>query len=264
MSLLVEGMRFVMGTFLTIRVEATDLTVATKVRDQLFHEIQRLEVLLSIYYLESDISKINRAAGITPVHVNPDTYEVIERALLYANLSEGAFDPVVPTHNGMNYRNVLLNIKEKTVFLCTEGMQLDLGGIGKGYALDRALSLVRNSSELKKVTMDFGGQLLFWSPEGTFEPTTIGIENPKDRQTILSTFQIQSNSSISTSSNTEQKHHLRDPRTGKPAQGVSSVTVVAATGVEAEALSTALFVLGPHRKSVLLEKYPYVRVFFST
>jgi thiamine biosynthesis lipoprotein len=240
-----------MGTILTVRIEGED---SGRMERLFADEVQRLEELLSIYRTSSEITRINRAAGIAPVRVSTETYTVIEEALHYAALSSGTFDPTAGS--SADYHKVLLNPDNRTVFLEAPGMRLDLGGIGKGFALDRALARVREAGAIESVSADFGGQLFFWHKDGSFAPETILIE---DRQPF--TFQIDTNGSISTSSNAERPGHLLDPRSGRPAEGVDSVTVSAPTSTQAEALSTAVFIMGKEAGEAWLSQFPGVRAF---
>jgi len=256
------GMRYVMGTFLTVETFGADSKKVERGRDAIFGEIQRLDELLSIYRPESEISRINQAAGLRAIRVSPQTFDVIERACRYARLSGGAFDPTAQRLGpvGRHYEAVRLNPIEQSVAL-PASMRLDLGGIGKGFALDSALARARDIPALEKIIIDFGGQLLFWTPSGAFDPVRVSIENPNDRDAILSTIEIASNGSLSTSSNAEHAEHLLDPRTGKPAEGVISASAWAPTATEAEVLSTALFILGPAESAALLKKCSGARAY---
>jgi thiamine biosynthesis lipoprotein len=252
-------MRYVMGTFLDVNVQGSDLREAQEAQRIIFNEIQELEERLSIYKQASEVSQINHAAGLSPVHVSPKTFAVIEQALHYAKLSDGAFDPTL--NHIRNYRHVQLNAAAQAVFLLTAGMRLDLGGIGKGFALDCALERVKGIPSLTKITINFGGQLLFWTPSGTFDPISIAIEDPENRNAVLTTLQITTNGSLSTSSNAERAMHMQDPRSQEPVIGMSSVTVLAPTATQAEALSTAFFVLPPEQASALLNQCPGARAY---
>jgi FAD:protein FMN transferase len=227
--------RYVMGTFLAVLITGEDYAELTRI---FLDEVQHLEELLSIYRPDSEISQINRAAGHHAVAVSEDTLHVIQEALRFAAQSGGAFDPTVQPSG---YRQVQLNRDARTIFLPLAGMMLDLGGIAKGFALDRALARVQEMGAPESVSADFGGQLLFWHKSGSFGPETIMIEDPIDRRPA-GIFQVSANCSISTSSNAERPGHLRNPLTGEPVPENGSVTVIALTGTEAEALSTALFV----------------------
>ncbi len=120
-------------------------------------------------------------------------------------------------------------------------MTLNLGGIGKGFALDRALARVQTEGTPESVSADFGGQLLLWHMNGSFGPETVLVEDPVTRNT-METFQVTANCSISTSSNAERPGHLQNTLTGEQAPTHGSTTVIARSGTEAEALSTAFFV----------------------
>ena len=256
---MIRRTHFAMGTFLTLCLEGDgDLQPSMQ---ECFEEVHRLEEMLSFHRPSSDISRINQSAGSAPVHVSTETYRVIEEALCFSELTSGAFDPTAGSAAGTTYRQVQLDPENQTVFLATSGMRLDLGGIGKGFALDRVVEKVHSMGRVESLFADFGGQLLFWNRRGDFAPETVAIENPLNREAILSSFQISTNGSVSTSSNTERRGHLLDPGSGKPTQGTLSVTVFAETATEAEVLSTALFVTGDEECHVLLEKFPEAKVY---
>jgi thiamine biosynthesis lipoprotein len=224
-----------MGTFLNVCITGTESASLAAI---FLDEVQRLEGLLSKYQPESDVSRINRAAGDHAVSVSRDTFQVIETALHFAAQSEGAFDP---TLEPFGYRFVRMDLLQRSIFLERAGMALDLGGIGKGFALDKALAKVKGMGTLESLSADFGGQLLFWHKNGSFAPETILIENTLTGA-AADAFEVSSNCSISTSSNAERPGHLRHPLTGKSVQNNESVTVIASTGMEAEALSTTYFI----------------------
>ena len=238
--MIATGTRYLMGTLLRAETESSVPGEAERARDLFFAEIRRLERLLSRFRPDSDISSVNRAAGVRPVTVGRETYEAVERSLDYARVSRGAFSPAAAG----DYRDVRLDPLERTIFLPVAGASLDLGGIGKGFALDRALELARKSPDLERADVDFGGQLLFWTRDGRPRSLKVAIENPARPGTFLSDFEIDSNCSVSTSSQAERPGHLVDRRTGRTASGLESATVVAPSATEAEAWSTALFVAG--------------------
>jgi thiamine biosynthesis lipoprotein len=284
-----DGARYVMGTLLQIRLTGPDDAGLAEPLDAAFESVQRLENLLSVYSPASEISRINAAAGRRPVRVSPETFDAVSQALHYARLTSGAFDPTVGaamrlwglddlrgrrpadaeirrTRSLVDWKKVRLDKESGSVFLEQSGMRLDLGGIGKGYALDRALERIRDHPGLDRLKFDFGGQLLFWSKSGVFPGETIVIESPAGGGRP-EPFQIECPCSISTSSNGErfvlvkekragelQRYgHLIDPHRGSPSRARGSVTVVAPTGVAAEALSTAHFLSrrADHRSLVL-------------
>ncbi|MFI5362249.1 MAG: FAD:protein FMN transferase [Elusimicrobiota bacterium] len=239
--MIAAGTRYAMGTLLRVEAEAAVAGAAARARDLIFVEIQRLEALLSRFRPDSDVSRINRAAGASPVRVAPETSAAIAAALDFASASDGAFSPAVDG----DHRAVRLDPAAGTVFLPVPGTSLDLGGIGKGFALDAAMVRARELAALERVLIDFGGQLLFWTRDERPGPVKVAIENPDGSGAFLGEFEVRRNCSVSTSSQAERPGHLIDRRAaGRVASGAASATVVAPMAVEAEAWSTALFVAG--------------------
>jgi len=256
--------RYVMGTFLKVGVNGTDPRTVQPTLKILFDEIQNLEELLSIYRPASEISRINREAGITPVPVSRDTYDVITRAISFAKDSSGAFDPTVWSQGDRaHFQDVVLDPEDQSVFLSKPGMSLDLGGIGKGFAMDRALLRVQDDISLEKIHMNFGGQLLFWTRAGHFVPEKVAIEDPRNQDKELDSFYVQVNCSVATSSNAERPGHLIDPRSGRPAELAENVTVVAPTATQAECFSTALFVMSAEEAAAFLKQHPDVKAYIQ-
>jgi thiamine biosynthesis lipoprotein len=248
--MIAAGTRYAMATLLRVEADGDASCDPAAVRDEFFLEIQRCETILSRFRPDSEVARVNRAAGDAPVVVESDAYAAIESARDYANMTDGAFSPV----GGGDFRDLLLDGRRRSVFLRSSRMNLDLGGIGKGYALDRALERVRRTPGLARVFADFGGQLLFWSRDGLAYPATAAIEDPRERGAILTSFEIRRNCSVSTSSQGERPGHLIDRRTGLPATGSLSATVVASSAAEAEAWSTALFVDGDEALRTLSDR----------
>jgi thiamine biosynthesis lipoprotein len=234
------GTRYVMATLLRVEAEADASCDPAAVRDEIFDEVQRLETMLSRFLPQSDVSRVNGAAGIAPAIVAPEAYAAIETALDFARATGGAFSPV----DGGDFRDFVLDRARRSVFLPSSKSSLDLGGIGKGFALDRALDKVRDTPGFERLFVDFGGQLLFWSRSGRAYPAAAAIEDPRETSATLASFEVRRNCSVSTSSQAERPGHLVDRRSGLPADGALSATVLAPSAAEAEAWSTALFVDG--------------------
>lgn len=238
-TVLVRDARLRMGTLLAVTAWGRDSTALERALGQAFDSVQLLDSLLSTYQESSEISRINRVAARgagAGWRVSPHFAAVLTEALAVARASSGAFDPTL-----RDYRRVHFDDAARTVRL-EPGFTLDFGGIAKGYALDRAalpLAAVADSAFL-----DFGGQLLILRRSGgRAEGRTVGIVDPTDRDRLAALISIDSGS-VSTSSQAERPGHIVDPRTGKPATRAKSVTVVASTGIAADAWSTAFFVLG--------------------
>ncbi len=278
--------RPLMGTIVRITVVDAPRGRAEATVRAALDEVERLERVLSEWLPESEISRINAAAGRAPVRVGRDTLAVVRAALDVARWSEGAFDPTwaalrglydfrpgrfrVPRHalvhrrgKLVDWRQVVLDEARGTVFLKRRGMALGTGGIAKGYALDRAAEVLKRAG-IEHYMLYGGGQVQV----GGFKhgrPWRVGIQHPRRGDAFFGFFEV-TDRSISTSGDYERFHvdergrrwhHILDPRTGEPARGVMSVTVLAPTGLYADALSTAAFVLGPKRALRMFQQMPY-------
>lgn len=281
-----------MGTVVEITVHHKDPAIARKVIEHAFDEGKRIENLLSIYKKESEISMVNLKAGLEEVKVSGDSLYLIEKALYYSELSDGAFDitvgPLIELwgfRNGemkvpdkreiektlalVNYKNVSINREKSTVKLEKLGMKIDLGGIGKGYAVDRMIDVLK-SHGINKAIVNVGGDIYALGNPAGKTRWHIGIRNPRNHSGIKDVIKLK-NSAIATSGNYEKffleggkrYSHIIDPRTGVPASGVTSVTVTAPTATEADALATTLFVLGEEEGEKLIKQLENVEAFFN-
>jgi thiamine biosynthesis lipoprotein len=263
-----------MGTVVEITLVGEEEEIARKAALQAFQEIKRIEHLMSPWIESSDVSRINRSAGKEWVKVSPETMAVIKKALEVAQLSEGGFDitvgPLVQLWRNarekgipppmqeikknlslVNFREVTFN-SEGRVFLNKEGMAIDLGGIAKGYAVDKAFELLRDLG-YKNLIVNAGGDLRVGGTK-LDQPWSIGIQHPRESQKIMVRVSA-SDIAIATSGDYEKffihqgkrYHHILNPRNGFPAEGCQSVTVLHKEGIMADALATAIFVLGPEK-----------------
>lgn len=270
---------------------------ADAVAYKVFTEMEQLEELFSRDLAGSDIRKINENAGIKPVRVDARTLELIEEALYHANLSEGCFDitiaPLVDSWGFMNdrayvppdderleslslvdYRLLQLNHDTAEVFLPRKGMALDLGGIAKGYIVDRGVDVLKHEG-ISHALLNAGGDIkvLGGKPGGGL--WNVGLRHPRAAEMVANNIMagiMLESSAIVTSGDYERYfeeggrryHHILDPFTGFPAGELASVTVVAREAANADALSTAIFILGPERGMELVERIPGVEVFLVT
>lgn len=252
-----------------------------------FEAISRVDKLMSNYKADSEISLINQQAGRNYVKVEPEVLKVIRMAIKVAALSGGAFDitiaPLVelwgfhrknghmpPTESIqkvlplINYKNILIDEKKRKVKLKLPGMMIDLGGIAKGYAVDQAIEALKNNG-IDQALVNAGGDLyvLGHPPKRNF--WHIGIRHPFVPNKTVSSLKIR-DQAIATSGNYEnffvlkgkRYSHILDPKTGQPIQGIASVTALAKTAMEADALATAVSVLGPEKGIELLNNQPDV------
>ncbi|MBI4061853.1 MAG: FAD:protein FMN transferase [Elusimicrobia bacterium] len=238
--------RWIMGTVCEIRAPgAAPATVSAA-----FAEIERWDRILSRYKPDSELSALNRSAGRGPFHASAELYAVTALALERAQDTGGAFDPtVLPLLLGrgpaalplVGWKKVRLDPAARTIELPREGMGLDFGGIGKGWALDRAAEVLRTGG-VKAALLNFGGQVLaIGAPEGAagWEVEVPGAPKP---------FLIK-DASVAVSGNSERPGHIVSPFNGLPIRRRSSVAVLAPTAARADGWSTALFVLGKNPPS---------------
>lgn len=237
----VRRVQYVMGTLCGITAYGPNAEAA---ETEAFAEIARLDRALSLYKRESDLSRLNAAAG-TWFAASPALWEAVTEAVKYSSASGGAFDPTIlpalkdgPGALGLvGYGKVETNIQTHAVRLGEPGMGLDFGGIGKGIALDHAARTLRERGVVSAL-IDFGGQLMaVGAPPGA-------AAWPARIDGVPGTFYLK-DASLSTSGNAERPGHIASPFTGEKILETYSVSVVAPSAAEADAWSTALFVRGP-------------------
>ncbi|WP_394331537.1 FAD:protein FMN transferase [Psychroserpens damuponensis] len=262
-----------MGSRFDITVVANDSIQANKYIDTAVAEISRIEKLISSWDDNSQTSEINRNAGIKPVKVDKELFDLIERAIGISKLTDGAFDisyasmdriwkfdgsmTKMPSKEEttisvekVGYQNIVLDKKNSTVFLKLEGMKIGFGAIGKGYAADKAKDLLI----LKGVTsgiINASGDMNTWGKQPNGNEWKVAITNPMDKNKVFALLPI-TNGAVVTSGNYEKYvifngkgyTHIIDPRTGYPSTGIISVTVFAPKAELADALATSIFVMG--------------------
>ena len=236
-------------------------------------EIERIERLISSWDANSQTAEINRQAGIKPVKVAKELYDLIARSIEISKITQGAFDisyaaldPVwffdgrmkaVPSESqrlksvqNIGFKDLVLNAKEQTVYLPKKGMKIGFGAIGKGYAADATKKLMK-SLGVSSGIINASGDLTSWGkkPDGT--DWQVGISNPENPTKVFSWFPVR-DAAVATSGNYEkyvtlegkQYSHIMDPRTGMPVSGIKSVTVFAPNAELADAFATAVFIMG--------------------
>jgi len=274
----------VMGTIASVSLPADQADKLETVAELVTDTISALEREFSVYMSESEISQINKMAGQQPVSISDETVNMLEISRYYSELTDGAFDitvgPVMRAwglNNGIipkrpltkeqiavcmekvGYNHIVLS--ENTAFLNEIGSQIDLGGIAKGYAVDISCHKLLGRG-IQNVMINLGGNIRCLGYATDSKPWIIGVRNPFQPKRILGTLQLSNGQSVATSGNYERfitinnKHyaHIVDPRTGWPVEGVASVTVISHSAVEADALSTALFVQGMKKGMSTLKK----------
>jgi FAD:protein FMN transferase len=271
--------QFLMGTLVEISVIEKDEKLAITAIQHAFREIRRLENLMSIHIPDSEVSKINQAAGKDRVPVSKELMVVIQRSLFWSEKTAGAFDitigpaqelwnfdaPSLPSKNSIadaikkiDFRKIQL--EEQNIFLPEKWMRLNLGAIAKGYAVDKAIDVLRKN-KIQNALINAGGDLKSIGKRSDQLNWRIGLQHPRNSESLLASFSISGNA-VATSGdyqkyfeqNGKRYHHILDPKTGYPATtGSMSATVIAKNVMDADALSTAIFVLGPEKGIALID-----------
>lgn len=262
-----------MGSRFDLTVVAENQEQGDVYMDMAIAEITRIEKMISSWDPDSQTSKINKNAGIAPVKVDPELFNLIERALKISRLTQGAFDisyasmdriwkfdgsvtkmPSAETIKNsvakVGYQNIILDPENHTVFLKLKGMKIGFGAIGKGYAADMAKALLQKNGVGAGI-INASGDLDAWGTQPDGKDWMVAIVNPLNKNKVFSWLPVK-NQAVVTSGNYEkyvvldgQRYtHIIDPRTGYPSKGILSATIFTQNAELADALATSIFVMG--------------------
>lgn len=263
-----------MGSAFSFTSVSDSFQLAFKANDEAIKEVTRIESLISSWNKDSETALINNNAGINPVKVSTELFELIERCIKVSELSNGYFDisfasidniwkfdgktkielpsdeQISNSIKNINYKNIILNKEEQSVFLNEKGMKIGFGAIGKGYAAFKAKEKMQ-SIGINSGVVNAGGDLLSWGTKTVDMPWTIGVADPKNKEKIIFWLNI-SDMAVVTSGNYEKYVeingerycHIINPKTGWPVKGLSSVTIICENAELSDALATTVFVLG--------------------
>lgn len=264
-----------MGNRFELTVIDEDALRAATLIEAAVEEIRRIEQLLTTFSDESQTNLINRNAGIAPVQVDKEVFSLVQRSIRISALTQGAFDltyggidkklwnfdttmtalPDAETARQLvrliDYRNIILDEKECTVFLKEKGMRIGFGGIGKGYAAERAKWVLQQKG-VQSGVVNAAGDLTAWGYQPNGQPWTIGIADPESvHHHPFSTLAI-TDMAVATSGNYEKfamiagkkYSHTIDPKTGLPVSGIKSVTIICPNAEIADAMATPVMIMG--------------------
>jgi thiamine biosynthesis lipoprotein len=262
-----------LGSPFEITVVAKDSVEGKQFTDLAITEVRRIENQISDWIPTTQISLVNKNAGIQAVKVDSEVFELVARAIKISEITDGAFDisyasmdkiwqfdgsmTTMPSEESIKksvakigYKNIVMNKEDQSIFLKLPGMKLGLGGIGQGYIADKVKDLLI-ANRCTSGIVNVSGDINAWGKQINGKPWTVGIINPMNKNKVFATFPLE-NSSVETSGNYEKYvtfngirySHIIDPRSGYPAQGVVSVSVFAKQTEIADALATGIFVLG--------------------
>lgn len=287
-----EDSRVSMGCVYTIVVYGHDTARFQDASAAALDEVDRIDRLMSHYKNDSELSRVNREAAKSPVKVDPELFDFVAECLRYSRESEGAFDITVgplmkawgffrgegrmPSEAEMaealsrvGYGRVILNRKDGTIFFDRAGVEIDLGGIAKGYAVDRAVAVLKRHG-VTSALLSAGGSTIYALGAPPGKPAwEIEVQDPVEPDKIATRVRLKDRAlSVSGSNekffelNGARYSHVMDPKTGRPVQGVLSVAVITDDGTSGDALDNVFYVLGAERGRALVNKFSASEVIF--
>jgi thiamine biosynthesis lipoprotein len=280
----------IMGTRITVELRADDPIKGSAAIDAVMAEMHRIDDLMSHYKPESELSQINEHAAEAPVKVDRELFDLLKLSLHFSELTNGAFDityagvghlydyrkHIRPTEEQIraalptvNWRNLILDPDNLTVKFAMPGMRIDVGGIGKGYAVDRCIAILQSRGFTHAFVQAGGDSRIIGDHDG--RPWVVGIRHPDDPNKIVTKLPLV-DTAMSTSGdyyrffdeNGVRYHHIIDPRTGHPASKVRSATILGPTATETDGLSKTAFVIGAERTLELINRMPNFDAIFVT
>jgi len=272
----------IMGTAVSVELQHADAAQGRALIARVMDEMKRIDALMSTYKPDSELSRVNATAANSPVPVSSELFRLIQKALSYSALTGGAFDITYASAGylydyragkrpdqaslkaalpAINYRFVRLDEKHGTVSFRRAGVRVDLGGIAKGYAVDRCIAILQQAG-VRNALVSAGGDTRVIGRR-TDHPWNVGIRDPRKRDGIVSVIPLE-DAAISTSGDYERffeengvrYHHILDPASGDSARALHSASIIGEHAIDTDALSTSVFVLGVEKGLALINSLP--------
>ncbi|MDV4033639.1 thiamine biosynthesis protein ApbE [Elizabethkingia anophelis] len=274
-----------MGSRFQITLVDKDSISAEQNIDKAVAEITRIENLISEWRPETQISQVNHNAGIKPIKVDKEVFDLTKKGIYFSKLTDGAFDisivamdkiwkfddsmdelpseqAIKESVRNVGYRNIILDSTNSTIFLKNPGMKIGFGSIGKGYAADKTRDLMK-SMGVKAGIIDASGDISTWGTQPDGKPWAIGINNPFNDHKMAAILYFKENA-VTTSGSYEKYaeihgkrySHIMNPKTGYPSTGLTSVTITGPNATMANGFSTSIMVLGEKEGLKLLKQFP--------
>lgn len=274
-----------MGSRFQITLVDNDSISAERNIDKAIAEITRIENLISEWRPETQISQVNQNAGIKPIKVDKEVFDLTKKSLYFSKLTDGAFDisivamdkiwkfddsmnelpseqAIKESVRNVGYQNIILDSTNSTIFLKNPGMKIGFGSIGKGYAADKTRDLMK-SMGVKAGIIDASGDISTWGTQPNGKPWAIGINNPFNDHKMAAVLYFKENA-VTTSGSYEKYaeihgkrySHIMNPKTGYPSTGLTSVTITGPNATMANGFSTSVMVLGEKDGLKLLKLFP--------
>jgi thiamine biosynthesis lipoprotein len=274
-----------MGTAISVELQCRDRAIAERALAAVMAEMHRIDAAMSPHKATSELSRINRDAAREPVPVSAEMFGLLQRALAFSSLSDGAFDitfaaagrlydyraGVAPDARALaaaqpliDWRGLVLDPVRRTARFARAGMCIDLGGFAKGHAVDNSMAILRRLG-IRHAMVAAGGDSHVIGQRDGGRPWSVAVRDPRRPEGIVAVLPLE-NCAISTSGDYERFferdgvrcHHLIDPRTGKSPTGIRSVTIIADDGLTTEALSKTVFILGVEAGLRIVDALPGV------
>ena len=283
----------IMGSRFDITIVAKDSLTAENYIDSVISEMRRIEYLISDWKPNTQIANVNRNAGIAPVVVDREVFELTQRSLYFSKITDGAFDisyaaldkiwkfdgsmkrmptaeEIQQSVSKVGYKNMVLDSAASTIFLTLKGMKIGFGAMGKGYAADKGRALME-AKGIKAGIVNASGDLTTWGSKPDGSSWRIGITNPFDEAKFIVVIPLKREAVTTSGSyekfvefNGQRYSHIINPKTGYPATGLISVSVFGPSAEIANGISTAMMVLGEAKGMVLMHQFPDYRCLIVT
>jgi thiamine biosynthesis lipoprotein len=276
------GEEAIMGTAIRVELWADDEATGEAAIAAVMTEMHRIDRAMSPYKPESELSRINREAAERPVPISQEMFDILSRSIEFSKISGGTFDitfssvgylydyrrHIKPTDKeieqalpGIDYRHIQLDARKRTVRFARPGVRIDLGGIGKGHAVDNGIALLKKRGITQAIVTAGGDSRVLGDRGG--RPWMVGIRDPRRKDNMVAVIPL-INSAISTSGDYERYfevdgeryHHILNPKTGRSATGVHSVSVIGPDATTTDGLTKPVFILGPEKGLRLIESIP--------
>jgi len=274
-----------MGARWDFTIVAKDAATAEKNIDTCIAEVSRIENLISDWIPATQVSQVNTNAGIKPVKVSPEVFELAKRALHLSDITVGAFDisfaamdriwkfdgsmTAMPTPEAIKksvekvgYKNIILDSVNSTIYLKLPGMKIGFGALGEGYAADRCRQMML-ARGIKAGIVNGSGDMSTWGKQPNGKDWTIGITNPAKTTELIKVVALKQGSVVTSGSyekfvefDGKRYAHIINPKTGYPATGLTSVTVFGPSAEAANGFSTSMMVLGKDAALKLIKQFP--------
>ncbi|KAF2336848.1 FAD:protein FMN transferase [Flavobacterium daemonense] len=274
-----------MGGRFDISIVAKDSLEAEQNINEVIAEITRIENLISDWKPDSQVSQVNQNAGIKPIKVDREVFELAKRAIKLSEITNGGFDvsfaamdriwkfdgsmtempsaeAIKKSVEKVGYKNIILDSVQSTIFLKLQGMKIGFGALGEGYATDKCRAMMI-AKGIKAGIINGSGDMSTWGKQPNGKPWKIGITNPFNPEKLLAVVPLEEQAVTTSGSyekfvvfNGKRYSHIINPATGYPATGLCSVTVFGPNAETANGLSTSSMVLGQKEGLLLIQKYP--------